>query len=219
MEVLNYTLFTLWDYPLSVLEFVAVLTGFAAVLFASKAWSVNFLFGIVNSLAYFLLYFQHRLYSVMLLQLVYFSFSIYGYYYWRHPKPEDADKNKQQRIKRLTTRARLFYLVVIVLSGLTWGWCVIHMQARFPEYFDPPAFPWLDAILTMGSIVAQYLLSRKYWDNWPLWIVLDGASAILYAYMGMFFTSILFGTFTLIAIRAQYEWKKAYGKYENGQEY
>jgi nicotinamide mononucleotide transporter PnuC len=217
MDILNYTLFTLWDYPLSVLEMVAVLTGFAAVLFASKAWSVNFLFGIINSIAYFFLYFQFRLYSVMLLQLVYFSFSIYGYYYWRHPKPEEADKNKQQRIKMLSTKTRLLYLVVIVLSGITWGWCVIHMQARFPEYFDPPVFPWLDAILTMGSVVAQYLLSRKYWDNWPLWIILDGASTILYAYMGLFFTSILFGTFTLIAIRAQFEWRKTYGKYKNGQ--
>jgi nicotinamide mononucleotide transporter len=219
MDVLNYTLLTLWNYSLSVLELVAVLTGFAAVWFASKAWSVNFLFGIVNSIAYFLLYFQHRLYSVMLLQIVYFGFSIYGYYYWRHPKPEEADKNKQQRIKMLSKEKQIFYFIVIVISGLIWGWCVIHLQARFPEYFDPPAFPWVDAILTMGSVLAQYLLSRKYWDNWPLWITVDGTSTVLYAYMGMFFTSILFGTFTLIAIRAQYDWRKTYDKYKNGQEH
>jgi nicotinamide mononucleotide transporter len=214
MDALNYTLFTLWDYPLSVLELIAVLTGFAAVFLASKAWSVNFLFGLVNSIAYFLLYFQYRLYSVMLLQVVYFSFSIYGYYHWRHPKPEDADKNQEQKIQKLTMKQRLAYLLAILVFGATWGWCVIHFQARFPQYFDPPAFPWLDAMLTMGSVVAQYLLSRKVWDNWPLWIVLDGISTLLYAYMGMIFTSVLFGVFTIIAIRAQAEWNKTYEKYE-----
>jgi len=214
MDVLDYTLFTLWDYPLSVLELIAVLTGFITVLLASKAWSVNFLFGMVNSIAYFLLYFQYRLYSVMLLQIVYFSFSIYGYYHWRHPKPEDADKNKEQKIQMLTNKKRVQYLIAIVFSGLIWGWCVIHFQASFPAYVEPPAFPWFDALLTMGSMVAQYLLSRKIWDNWPLWIVLDGASTILYASMGMIFTSVLFGTFTLIAIKAQYEWKKTYEKYD-----
>lgn len=214
MDVLNHTLFTIWDYPLSVLELIAVLTGFAAVFLASKAWSVNFLFGIVNSVAYFLFYFQYRLYSVMLLQIVYFSFSIYGFYHWRHPKPENADTNKEQKISRLTGKQRVRYLVIIILSGLAWGWCVIHFQARFPEYFEPPAYPWLDAVLTMGSLVAEYLLSRKVWDNWPLWVILDSTSTVLYACMGMMFTSVLFGVFTIIAIRAQFEWKKVYEKYE-----
>ena len=214
MDTLNYTLFTLWNYPLSVLELIAVLTGFAAVFLASKARAVNFIFGLVNSVTYFLLYFQFRLYSVMLLQIAYISFSVYGYYHWRHPKPEEMDKNKEQKIKKLKPREQMRYLIAIVFSGLIWGWCVIHFQARFPQYFDPPAYPWLDAMLTMGSVVAQYLLSRKIWDNWPLWVVLDGTSTILYACMGMIFTSVLFGAFTIIAIRAQSEWKKTYEKYE-----
>ena len=214
MEALNYVLFTLWGYPLSVLELVAVLTGFAAVFLASKAWSINFLFGLVNSVAYFLLYFQYRLYSVMLLQIVYFSFSIYGYYNWRHPKPEEADTNNEQKISKLSLKKQISYLIAIIVSGLIWGWSIIHLQARFPQHFDPPVYPWLDAMLTMGCVVAQYLLSRKIWDNWPLWIILDGTSTILYASMGMIFTSVLFGAFTIIAIRAQSEWKKTYEKYE-----
>jgi len=214
MDELNYTLFTWWNYPLSVLELVGVLTGLAAVIFASKAWPINFLFGLINSLVYFIFYFQYRLYSVMLLQIVYFCFSIYGYYYWKHPKPDDADKNKEQKIRILTLKQRLNYGVGIILSGVIWGWCVIHLQAGFPEYFEPPAYPWLDAILTMGSVIAQYLLSRKIWDNWILWMIVDGISVLLYAFMGMFFTSILFGVFTLIALRAQFDWKKTYEKYE-----
>jgi len=214
MDVLNYTLITLWDYPLSVLELIAVVTGFAAVFLASQVRAVNFIFGVVNAVAYFLLYFQYRLYSVMLLQIAYFCFSIYGYYHWKHPKPEEADVNKEQKIQKLPLKELLMYLVAIFVSGLIWGWGVVHFQARFPEYFDPPAYPWLDAVLTMASLAAQYLLSRKIFNNWQIWIVVDSISTILYAYMGMIFTSVLFGAFTIIAIRALYEWKKTYEKYD-----
>jgi nicotinamide mononucleotide transporter len=214
MDILDHTLFTVWNYPLSVLELIAVVTGFITVMLASKVWSVNFLFGMVNSVADFLLYFEYRLYSVMLLQIAYFCFSVYGYYHWRHPKPENADSKKEQKIQKLTWRSLVKYVIIIVLSGLVWGWCVIHLQARFPEYYDPPAYPWLDAVLTMGSLVAQYLLSRKVLDNWYLWIVLDGTSTILYFCIGMIFTSVLFGVFTIIALRAQFEWRKEYEKYE-----
>jgi nicotinamide mononucleotide transporter len=214
MDALNYTILTLWGYPLSVLELVGVLTGLAAVFFASKAWAVNFLFGIVNAVVYFLLYYQYRLYSVMLLQIVYFSFSIYGYYHWKHPKPDEADGKQEQRIQMLMLRKRLLLLMVIAVAGICWGWSVIHLQARFPQYFDPPTYPWLDAIITMGCLVAQYLLSRKIWENWAIWIVLDCASTIMYACLGMVFTSLLFGVFTLIAIKAFFDWKKTYEAYK-----
>ena len=121
MEELNYTLLTLWGYPLSVLELVGVLTGFAAVLFASKAWAVNFLFGMVNAIAYFLLYYQYHLYSVMLLQLFYFSFSIYGYYHWKHPKAEEADQKKELRIGLLSWKSRIYWMVGILVIGMCWG--------------------------------------------------------------------------------------------------
>jgi nicotinamide mononucleotide transporter len=62
--------------------------------------------------------------------------------------------------------------------------------------------------------VAQYLLSRKIWENWILWIVLDGFSTVMYASLGMVFTAFLFGTFTIIAFRAIFEWKKIYEAYE-----
>ena len=70
MNVFEHTLFSVWGYPLSVLEFLAVLTGLAAVYLASKAKSVNFIFGMINNVLYFTLFFRFHLYSMMLLQVV-----------------------------------------------------------------------------------------------------------------------------------------------------
>lgn len=215
IDWLSSTLFTVWGYPMTVLEFAGVITGLAAVYLASKAKSVNFLFGMINNIFYFLLFFRFRLYSVMVLQVVYFVFSLYGYYHWKNPSKEESDDKSEQKIRVLRWKNRLLYILLIIFSGIAWGWFVIKMQAVFPEYFDPPAYPWLDALLTMGSIVGQWLLSRKYWDNWPLWIVIDIISCILYAGMGMFFTSILYAVFTAIAIKAMIDWKGIFKSYSN----
>lgn len=213
MDQLGRILFTLWGYPMSVIEFAGVLTGLAAVYLASRAKSVNFLFGMLNNVIYFILFFRFRLYSVMLLQIVYFVFSVYGFYHWKHPKKGESDDNSEQRIRTLRCKSRLLYVGIILFVGFFWGWLVIHMQMRFPQYFDPPAYPWLDAVLTMGSIIGQWLLSRKFWDNWPLWIIIDVISSILYASMGMFFTSILYGIFTAIAVKAMIDWFRTYKSY------
>ena len=213
MDALNQTLFTLWGYKMSMLELIGVLTGFAAVYLAYRQKSVNFLFGMLNNVVYFVLFFQFRLYSVMLLQIIYFIFSLYGFYHWRHPQKEESDKNKEQRIRVLQWKNRLIYIGFILVAGLLWGLAVIKLQGKFPEYFDPPAFPLLDAVLTMGSVTGQWMLSRKIWDNWSFWVIIDLISCLLYAYMGMFFTSVLYAVYTLIALRAVSEWMKTFKSY------
>lgn len=214
MQFLYETVATLWGYPLSVLELVGVLTGLTAVVFASKAWAVNFLFGVVNAVVYFMLYFEFRLYSMMLLQLVYLSFSIYGFYHWKHPDKAQEDQNNELKISFLTWKMRWMYVALIFILGAAWGWSVIHFQATFPDYFAPPAYPWLDAILTMASVVGQWLLSKKVWENWVIWLVVDAISTLLFFHMGMIFTALLYALFTLIAIKAMIDWKKIYEKSE-----
>ena len=206
----DVVLFSVWNQPLSLLELIGLITGLVAVYLASKALSVNFLFGLLNNVVYFVLFYQAHLYSAMLLQIVYFCFSVYGYYHWKHPAPGQEGKNKEQRIRRLSWRQWGLVMVIILFIGVLWSEGVIYFQERFPEYVDPPAFPRLDAILTIASVSGQYLLSRKVLDNWTLWIVIDAISTALYAYMGLYFTSILFAVYTLIAIRAVIDWKKQF---------
>lgn len=214
MDLLSRTLLTLGGYPLSLLELLGVLSGLLAVLLASKALSVNFLVGMFNSLCYFLLFFQYRLYSVMLLQVVYFTFSVYGYYHWRHPKQGEAGPDKEQRIRLLDNKQRLLYAGLIAVAGLSWAWLVIRFQARFPAWVEPPAFPWLDAFLAMASVFGQWLLSKKFWENWVVWLFVDVTSTVLYASMGMVFTAIMYGVFSVIALRALIAWLRTVKGYE-----
>lgn len=215
MDVLSQTVFTLWGYPLSVLEMLGVLSGLTAVFLAWKELPVNFLVGFFNYACYILLLFQFRLYSVMLLQVVYVAFSAYGYYNWKHPKQGLSDKKNNLRIQLLGWRKWPVFGLIVVLAGLAWAWLVIHLQAVYPQYVAPPAYPWIDALLTMASIGAQWLLSKKYWDNWIVWLVVDLTSTVLYGSMGMVFTAVMYGVFSLIALKALVDWKRTIKQYND----
>jgi nicotinamide mononucleotide transporter len=214
MDVLSQTVFTLWGYPLSILEMLGVVSGLIAVFLAWKELPVNFLVGLFNFACYFLLFYQFRLYSVMLLQVVYAVFSVYGYYNWKHPKQGLSDKKNELRIQRLEWKKWMLFGLVVTAAGLAWGWLVIQLQAVYPEYVAPPAYPWIDALLTMASIGAQWMLSKKYWDNWIVWLVVDVSSTVFYGSMGMVFTAVMYGIFSLIALKAIVDWKRTIKQYD-----
>jgi nicotinamide mononucleotide transporter len=194
----------IFDYELSYLEFFAVLTGLAAVYLASRGKVVNFYIGLINNVLYFMLFYQCRLYSMMFLQAAYFAISSYGIYSWSKPN----ENRERLKITRLTRRQWFLISGAILLAAAVWGSLVLWLSGKYPENIEKPQYPYIDALLTMASVCGQILLTRKKIDNWTIWIVVNTASIALYAVVGIYFTSILYAVFLLIAIKAYIDWKK-----------
>jgi len=69
------------------------------------------------------------------------------------------------------------------------------------------AATWSDAFLLVGSLVAQILMVYEKVESWVLWLIIDAAGTIQYAYLGYWFTAVLYALFTLVAIVG---WKRWY---------
>ena len=67
--------------------------------------------------------------------------------------------------------------------------------------------PWADAFTTALSVVALWMLARKYVEQWLVWIAADAACAALYAYKGLWPTAVLYLLYTVIAIAGYRKWK------------
>lgn len=195
---------TLLGYPLSYLEVLAVATGLVAVWLASRGKVANFYVGLANNVLYFLLFYQCRLYSMMLLQLIYFVISSYGIYSWS--KRDEAAQTL--KISRLNGRQIALIAAAIVLVGLLWSRVVLWLSTGFPATIEPPAYPMADALLTVASIAGQMLLTRKKLDNWLLWIVVNLFSIVLYVKVGIYFTVLLYVLYLAIAVQAYFAWRK-----------
>jgi nicotinamide mononucleotide transporter len=82
--------------------------------------------------------------------------------------------------------------------GLTW-WFV-----RIGD-----ASPALDALTTVLSLVAQWLLNRKRLENWLFWITADVAYVWLYVARRLHLTAVLYAIFVILCLVGLRRWRAA----------
>ena len=189
------------------LEIIAVVFGFVAIWLAAKGKVVNFGIGLVNCVLYMVLFGRVGLYSAMILQGVYFVIDLYGLYSWRKPRKEE----KELKVSWLTWQQRGWAALIVVATGVMWGMGVKYGAQLLPENIQEPQYPFVDAILTTASIVAQILLTRKKIDNWVMWVLVDVVYIGLYVAVGMYWTAGLYVVYTGIAVNAVKMWNEELG--------
>ena len=74
--------------------------------------------------------------------------------------------------------------------------------------FTDSNVPWLDSFTTALSIIGMWMLARKYVEQWWAWILVDVVCCGLYIYKDLYFTSGLYGLYSIIAIFGFLKWKK-----------
>jgi len=201
---INNIFVTLFEYKLNYLEFFGVITGILGVFFAAREKIINFYFIIISSIFYFAFFYQCQLYSLMILQLIYCVINVYGIYSWT----KRNEKQQTIKITALNNQQRIYLFFTICVISVVWAYFVINILAKFPQHIEKPAYPYIDALITVASIAAQILLTRKKIDNWVIWIIADSTAIILYCVMGIYFTAILYACFLLIGTKALINWRK-----------
>jgi nicotinamide mononucleotide transporter len=67
--------------------------------------------------------------------------------------------------------------------------------------------PLWDALTTVMSLVAQYLLTKKILENWFVWISADVVYIALYLYKELSLTAILYFIFMVMCVIGVKEWR------------
>lgn len=219
---INTVAFTVFNYPMSYIEFIGTVSGLACVWLTVKRHISCWPVGIVNIFFFFLVFYQVRLYSDMILQVIFFILSIYGWYRWLHPRTEEeANEKNELKVTRLSGKNRIISLTLILIAIAALGAFMKKVHIFFPVVFpEPAAFPFWDASTTVMSVYAQYLLARKKLEAWALWITVDVICVFLYNLKGIKFISAEYFIFLVMAISGFTGWFRAYKKvahktYEN----
>ena len=167
-----------------------------------KAWLWPW--GIAASAVSLLVFYQSALYADMGLQVYYVTISVYGWLYWISGQSSSNDKsvpikllNKRLLLKLLLVGAALYLLLLVALL-------------KIPMMVDIASseLPYLDALTTAASIVATWMLARKYIHHWVFWVMINTVSMGMYLYKGLYFYGFLFLVYTLGAIVGYREWKR-----------
>ncbi|MCX6334901.1 MAG: nicotinamide riboside transporter PnuC, partial [Bacteroidia bacterium] len=76
---------------------------------------------------------------------------------------------------------------------------------------DSPVPAW-DSFITSLSIIATWMLARKIYEHWFLWIIVNAAAAILFFTRELYPTVILYIVYCAMSFVGLIEWKKTLKK-------
>ncbi len=74
--------------------------------------------------------------------------------------------------------------------------------------FTDTDVPWWDAFPTAASVLGQWLLGRKYVENWPVWIAVNLVAIGLFAYKGLWLTVVLYAIFVAMSLLGWRAWRQ-----------
>ncbi len=178
------------------IEAAATLFGLACVLLTIRQNILCWPTGLVQVMLFIIIFYQVRLYSDLILHVLYVFLQIYGWHHWLHGGRDRDDLP----VTALAPSALGRWILIGAAGTLLWG----HLMDRFTH----AALPYPDAFTTVSSLIAQWLMARKRLDSWYFWIAVDIAALGIYFYKGLYLTTGLYALFLGLAVAGLMVWRR-----------
>jgi len=182
----------------SAAEALGVLFAVAYLVLAVRQNILCWPAALISSVLSVVVMFEARLYSESALQVFYAGMAIYGWYQWRSgagPSRVDGDLP----ITTWPLRAHALAIGGTVAASAALGWLMSRTSA---------AYPYLDAFVTVSSLITTYMVAKKILENWIYWFVIDGLSAYLYVTRGLSLYAWLFVLYLVLIVIGFYRWRR-----------
>jgi nicotinamide mononucleotide transporter len=199
------------------IEIFGAITGILYVFLEIKQniwlWPV----GILTSAVYIWVFFTGKIYADMSLQGYYLAISILGWYWWIkgagrraqgtgqktqiENSPLDGGQGNVLTVTKIKLKTGIWLAIIFVLLYIVM-WFVLS------RFTDSPVPVW-DSFITSLSIVATWMLARKIFEHWYLWIVVNSVSSVLFLIKGLYPTVILYIIYCAMSFAGLREWRKS----------
>ncbi len=170
-----------------------------------RLWVVGLIMPVVHGV----LYYRSGLYADCSMQVYYVLAGLYGWAVWQRGRsrmknakniPTDRRAPKSFAIARTPLRQ------VPLLVG---AYALVHagiylLLVRFTN----STVPFWDSFTTALSVVAMWMLSRKYAEQWLVWLVVDLTTVGLYFYKEIPFTAGLYLLYSALAVAGYLRWNR-----------
>lgn len=189
------------------IELIGVITGAGAVFFLAQnerkffglsAGTIGWTLGVINAVFFMILFFNQLLFADLTLNAYYFITSALGLYWWQSKRGREGKPVRP--ITRLSTKGWLTVVAITVIG--TWAFGTFLGEMTIAQ------FVYIDSFTTVLSFIGQYLLARKVFDNWYLWIIADVIDIGLYAYKGLYLVVGMTAVYMVFCVMGIIKWKR-----------
>ena len=204
------TFFTVFEHPVSYVEFIGTVLGLISVFLAARANIFTWPTGIANAIFFLVIFYQIHLYSDMFLQMYFCGMGVYGWFTWKYKA-----EHQQSAIRTLSNSNRLKLAAFIAVVTLVIGTLISKIHLLLPQVFDHPAsYPYIDTFVAISSVLAVILLARRIFETWVLWVLVDITSIGLYSVKGVKLIALEYVIFLALAVLGVASWYRLWRKEE-----
>lgn len=186
------------------IEILGTIVGIVYLWLEYKANIYLWLVSIIMPAIYLYIFYVAGLYADFAINIYYLLIAIYGWLAWKYGFKLFSLKKENNRVEVLKISSipkklwiRLFLVYALLQLLITWA-LVTYTNSDVP---------WLDSFTTSVSIIAMWLLARKYVEQWLVWIIVDVVCVGLYIYKDLYFTSALYALYAIIAVFGYFKWR------------
>jgi len=185
-----------------VLEIIAVLFGLVSALFSRRNSILVYPTGVISTVLFVYLLWQWELLGDMIINMYYFTMSVYGWYIWTRKVAPD----KHTPIT-LTTSKEHKISIGIFMGALAFIYIIYELFEKWTSWTA-----YVDTLTTGLFFVGMWLLAKRKVENWLYLLAGNIISIPLYFYKGYTISSILYVIFVGISISGYFAWKKNLNK-------
>jgi nicotinamide mononucleotide transporter len=93
-------------------------------------------------------------------------------------------------------------LAAVFILSYTGIWFILS------RFTDSPVPGW-DSFITSLSAIATWMLARKIYEHWYLWIAANAASVMIFVVRGLYPTVILYAVYLVMSFAGLKVWKRS----------
>jgi nicotinamide mononucleotide transporter len=183
--------------PENLAEIAAVILGLISVYLTTRQNVWCYPLGIVSVFIYIFIFFDVKLYADMGLQVFFIVLQAYGWYEWLYGGTGHSELQVSWADKRTYWFSALFTIAGTALLG-----SALHR-------LTDASLPYVDSFLAVLSMAAQWMMAKKYIENWVLWGAVNIGSIAMYGMKGLYFTMFLYAVYFFLALLGYAEWKRS----------
>lgn len=186
----------------SLVGFTVFITGVLCVVLAAKGNLMSYVFGMYNTVGYAYLAYINGLFGEVMLNLLFFvPMNVVGFYMWKNNRQDGKLSMRQMDLKGLFLVGAVCVIGCLLLGiGLS--------------FIPGQNSPYIDAITTVLSIVATFLMVRRFKEQWLVYIVLNMFTVLLWVIRMLegsgegLLMIVMWSAYLVNAVYGYYNWNK-----------
>lgn len=187
---------------MSTLEIVAALFGVVSVFLSVRQNIWSWPTAIVNVGLYIFVFYDSKLYADTGLQVIYVVLNAYGWYHWLY-----GGKNRTElAVSRTPVRLGLLLAGIVATGAVVIGTLLVRNTDA--------SLPYVDALTTSTSLVAQWMMTRKLLENWLVWVAVDVVYIGMYITKSLYVTAVLYFIFLVLSAMGYVQWRRTLAEHQ-----